>query len=367
MDTKGKITLLLKDLERIEEENEKALRDQIKESPDLSVSQKQDERIKEIQDRAKVKRQQIQKEIDSSLEDTKYLKSSLNVLQEKFDAAQADLEDQAKRFFEAREYSLDQKEKELEQRDKGPSQEYTQVKRRLDDSDDLLVKYVDGSIKPAQKEYVEYWISNSETIKNRLDEVSKVINNLNQMATEIHDAPIPDKSREVLNQIEEKLSKRTVETHLEENERGMLNLLIRKWLEPGLLGAAVAAASMWFFVMPENVNLGGTQSLGLTKILNSPYVDGTGDSFPVVRFRSVEGALAIDPLSSALGKILEQRKSNASLVDSGKEYKVVLKGAFISENKQHCDSGQLLSGNEFTFFVGCRTAENNWQIDFLSK
>ena len=52
MDTKGKITLLLKDLERIEEEK-KALRDQIKESPDLSLRQKQDERIKEIESQDK--------------------------------------------------------------------------------------------------------------------------------------------------------------------------------------------------------------------------------------------------------------------------------------------------------------------------
>ena len=279
-----------------------------------------------------------------------------------------------KNLLNEKKLELEKREMDLSDREKVPSPEYIQTKKRLNDSDHLLIKYLDDSLKPATKQHVEYYVKEDKDIRQRLDQLAKVTNKISEVVSEVHEAPIPDEAKKLMATLADKLERNTVteEGPQSKTAQGIFKRLMEEWLAPGFVGAGVAVAALWSFIMvPSAVVMVD----GSTDIFQKPYIQNVVGQYPIPTYRGGEAAFSSAPgkaeisqnglaLKAVITRVLEDRYELSKLTQGETEIKINLKGAFVSEKGEHCDSGELSYEDKVTFFIGCRETENNWNVKF---
>ena len=270
-----------------------------------------------------------------------------------------------KNLLNEKKLELEKREMDLSDREKVPSPEYIQTKKRLNDSDHLLIKYLDDSLKPATKQHVEYYIKEDRDIRERLDKLTKLTDKISEAVSEVHEAPIPDEAKKLMATLADKLERNTVteEGSQSKTAQGVFKRLMEEWLAPGFVGAGVAVAALWSFIMvPSAVVMVD----GSTDIFQKPYIQNVTGQYPIPTYRGGEVELNQNALAlkGVITRVLEDRYELSKITQGETEIIINLRGAFVSEKGEHCDSGELSYVDKVAFFIGCRETENNWNIKF---
>ena len=308
----------------------------------------------------------LQELIESKDRRAESLERNLRDLERSIESMKSEQQETVDNLLNEQRIELEKRVMELRDREKVPSPEYLQTKRRLNDSDDLLIKYLDDSLKPATKQHVEHYIKEDRDIRERLNKLTKLTDKISEAVSEVHEAPIPDEAKKLMATLADKLERNTVTEEGSQSKaaQGIFKKLMDEWLAPGFVGAGVAVAALWsFIVVPSAV----VMVEGTTDVFQKPYIQNVTGKYPIPTYRGGEAELSQDALAlkGVITRVLEDRYETSNLTEGTTEIKVKLRGAFVSEKENHCDNGELIFENESTFFIGCRNSENNWEISFL--
>jgi len=313
---------------------------------------------RESREKAEVSLSIFQKLLEREINRGKSLHRDLGRQQEDLDSEKREAVEDA---LGERIVELEKREMELRDREKVPSPEYLQTKRRLNNSDDLLIRYLDNSLKPVPKQHVEYYIKEDRNIRERLDQLTKLTDKITEVVSEAHKAPIPDEAKKLMATLADKLDQKTVTEQGSQSKttQGIFKRLMDEWLAPGFVGAGVAAAAVWtFFVIPSSVML----VEGSTDLFPKPYIQNIEGKYKSEMFRGPQEGL--DRVKVTISKALEERYALSKIVEGDSEITIKLNSAFVSEKVEHCDLGELSYEDQVTFFIGCRETENNWNVKF---